>query len=187
MEPPNKKSVSFLSSQRTWILALSIAVLVILVVVIVLITRSDNSPATMSPATVTPSSSGGLQNLGIKITLPADLKDVKYSSTAAAGAASNYSIVGLSTDEYMTLVNKCLGLAANTTQNFATLYRGEIVSGITPPQTSLKQLDTFYIGNLGPTTPGPTCKDESTQKELNSLSSSLNTSLQQAMAGAAKL
>jgi len=175
-----------LFGRPTWLLAVVVAAIFVLVAIVLAATKNTNTPAsTISPAAT--ADMGVIQELGIKVTWPAALKDIKRASASTAGSADSNQTVSLSTDKYAALVNKCLGLPAKTTENFATLYRGLLVTGITPPANSMKTFDTFYIGNLGSTNINPVCKDQNTQKELNDLSSSLNAALTQTLSGAVKL
>lgn len=127
------------------------------------------------------------KEFGVQVTLPDALKDMKYSVTSPPEGGPSITILKLSTKEFMTAANKCLGTPENTEQSFASLVKTPRTGNNPPAIETLKQFDDFYIGNLGAPMKDATCQSSSTKQALEDISSKVNKALKEAFKTAVKV
>lgn len=127
------------------------------------------------------------KELGIQVTLPNDLKDLKYSVTSPPAGGPSMTILKLNTSEFTAAANKCLGTPENTEQSFATLIKTPKTGNNPPAVESLKEFDDFYIGNLGAPLKDVTCQNSTSKKTLDELSAKLNNALKEAFKTTTKI
>lgn len=128
-----------------------------------------------------------LKEFGVQITLPDELKGVKYTVLKPpVKLKSAATILNLKLASYTTLANKCLGTASGTDRFFASLAKNNGQS--LPESVTLKKFSNFHVINLGSSiTKGTRCKDLLVQKSFNELSNSLNSALKSAFSSATQI
>jgi hypothetical protein len=168
--------------------ALAAAIIITVLGIGWLVNRSSTTSNTADTKTANAEvSQFTFKEYGVSLSLPTELKGLRYDITRPANPATpDTMVVNVTTDEYTTLANKCVGGAAGTHQSFANLIKSPVTGNTPPSIDNLKQFDDFYIGNLGSSLQNPTCKDAATQKNLTDLTVKLNASLKEAFKSARK-
>lgn len=160
-----------------------------------------SSPGTKNSASKTTSSTQTSQanatpytfkELGLRVNLPANLKDLSYDPPAAQkdSKVTPPPALRLKLKSFTDLANKCLLYPANSYQSFATVIKmpGNYSSIPSPVGEKLVQLDSFYIVNVGSSLPKDfKCKDETTKADLVQLQTDLDSSLKAAFSNAQKV
>lgn len=143
--------------------------------------RSPTNSSVSTPPTVIVTKPD-FSELGISVSLPESLKNLKYVPQVSPDKTS--AILMLQLDSYDSEVAKCLGTPGKGGPALATLQKikGTYDPAKIPKTTNLKQFDGFYIGANLPT--ALTCKDKTNQAAYDQLADQLTKSIETTFANA---
>lgn len=115
--------------------------------------------------------------LGIKVQLPADLKDLKYFDQVSAD--KTYASLNLYMDSYTTAAKNCMGVSSDGAVPITLMnrYPGQYnaVKPTIPNFVLLKQYKDYFIANSQPSV--TTCKDPKNQTGFNDYDAKIRESI----------
>lgn len=155
--------------------------------------QSSNNSVSSNAASSAPKTSSApqttqlpIKELGVKLTLSAELKGLQYSAVASpANAPANIpTIATLTLKSYTDAVNKCLGVSSDIKRTFATLVStpGQYnTPGRALPKNSstklMKQFNDFHLDRMGSMITTYKCKDPNNQASFDNTNKSLDSAL----------
>jgi len=154
--------------------------------------ESNSQPSSSTQSSQTSSTPFTFKELGLRVNLPANLKDLAYDPPPPQKdpKVTPPPALRLKLKDFTDLANKCLLYPTNSYQSFATVIKmpGNYASTPSPVGEKLAQFDNFYIVNVGSSLPKDfKCKDDTTKAYLVQLQSDLDSSLKTAFSGAQKI
>lgn len=130
-----------------------------------------------------------IKELGVKINLPASIKDTTFVKVASTNSQSSLAArnptVKLELQQYSDLVSKCLGNKAKINYPYAVISK---VSGkaAASNKSVLKQFDTFYI-QKDFNGVDPACQNPIDKQNIDSLYRNITDDLQTAFSNAQQI
>lgn len=144
-------------------------------------------PTTSKPIGVAPGSMLAIPELGVKLNISSELSGMTYTVTKAPSAKGDLVTVQFIMSNYSSLANKCAGVDDKTAHPFANLSKVPGHPAGVAQESIMKQFQTYFIINSGSSLPPQvTCKDKTTQQQLQVSEAKLTGSLKKAFQDATK-
>lgn len=177
-------------------LAVAAAILLVIAVLAVIYyqhhssAKTDQTPAAGLSAKklttpVTSSPKGGsilsINELGVRLQVPATLAGLTYTVTTAPGPRGDIMTVQFIMKSYSSLANQCAGVADKLDHPFANLSRAEASAPDQPSGSVMKRFAGYSVVNSGSSLPpGVKCKSPAIGTKLSDLDNKLTASLKAA-------